>query len=182
MGISATISGSGKIFLFLSPSQAQPFAGSPTALLSECSILLPYSPSSLSWAVPLPHVHHSILPHNRTLLSCLLGQSDRASPLGALCDPPGPFRHASVAQPGNLSGASDAACLISPIPQFLLSLHILPLHPASCLLPVLPSLLLFHVSSPASSVKFSVLKLLVHLPHVSCPLLFVKVRKDSFCC
>jgi len=62
-----------------------------TELDSLCSSCLPFNPASCL-----------------DFLSCLLGQSDPASSLSALCNPSGPFTRTSVAQPGNLSGASDA--------------------------------------------------------------------------
>ena len=156
-----TIYGSGDIFL--SPSQAHPFARCPTASLSGCGILLPHRPSSQSWTASAPHVCHSILPHVWTFCPVSLVsqiQPPRSVPCATHLVP----SHALLLHSLVTSVVPLMPPLLSPIPQFLVSLQILLPHPACCLLPVSPSLPLFHVTLPAYNVKFSMLKQLAHLP------------------
>lgn len=126
------------------------------------SVRAQYPPTSLTFLTELGSPSSSCSPFNPASYvdsSSLSPQSVRPSlPTQHLVRSVWSFRHISISQPGNLSGASDAISLLSPIPQFLRSLHILPTGPATCLPPVLPSLLVFQVFLQASNVKFSPLK------------------------
>lgn len=122
----------------------------------------------------LPHWAGQLLLFMFTNQSCLISRLFFPVSLFSQAQHPiWPFRLTSVSQPGDLSGASDAISLLSPILRFLLSLQILPPHPASSLLPVLPSLLFFPCFHGSPQCKILSIKPLVHfspqLPSFSLP-------------